>query len=220
VLAVDLSLSSLAYASRMAREKGVTNIRFVHGDILGLDALPDRFDMISSTGVLHHMRDPQAGLRVLARLLRPGGVMKLGLYSARARGPINVAREMIGKLQLAASEPEIRKFRQQVLDAGETSALRDLRTYHDFYSMSTCRDLLFHVQEHQLQLPQIDTMLQDMSLKLLGLANLPGNTISAYRRMFPGDPLMTDLANWDVFEAQYPATFTGMYKLWCAKTPE
>ncbi|HKU69501.1 MAG TPA: tetratricopeptide repeat protein, partial [Burkholderiales bacterium] len=71
VLAVDLSLTSLAYAKRMAMKLGVTNIEFRQGDILGLGRLPDRFDMISSRGVLHHMRDPQAGLRVLAQLLRP-----------------------------------------------------------------------------------------------------------------------------------------------------
>jgi SAM-dependent methyltransferase/Tfp pilus assembly protein PilF len=215
VLAVDLSLSSLAYAQRMAKMMGVTNIDFRQGDILGLGRLSDRFDMISSRGVLHHMRDPQAGLRVLARLLRPGGLLRLGLYSARARGSVNAAREMINKQQLSATEPEIRKFRQCVLRAEKNSALWDLKDSHDFYSMSMCRDLLFHVQEHQFTWPQIGAMLQDLSLKILGLSDLSRQAVSGYRQMFPEDDLMVNLLNWDVFEARHPETFIGMYNFWC-----
>ena len=215
VLAVDLSLSSLAYAQRMARMMGVANVEFRQADILGLGGLSDRFDIISSTGVLHHMREPQAGLRVLARLLRPGGLLKLGLYSARARAGVNAARKMIRKWKISATEPEIRKFRQRVLKAEKHSSLWDLRTSHDFYSMSTCRDLLFHVQEHQFQLPQIATMLKEIPVSILGLADLSQHVVSSYRRMFPDDDLMVNLLNWDAFEAQYPDTFRAMFNIWC-----
>jgi len=215
VLAVDLSLSSLAYAQRMAEMVGVTNIEFRQGDILGLGGLSDRFDLISSIGVLHHMRDPQAGLRVLARLLPPGGLLRLGLYSARARESVNAAREMISRQHLSATEPEIRKFRQCVLKAEKTSALWDLKVSHDFYSMSMCRDLLFHVQEHQFRLPQIGATLQDLPVTILGLSGLSRHTVSSYRRMFPDDDRMVNFLNWDAFEAQHPETFSGMYHLWC-----
>src|SRR5262249_19062891 len=112
---IDLSLSSLAYARRMAETKGVANIEFRQADILDLDTLADRFDMIASSGVLHHMRNPPAGLRVLTHLLRGGGLLKLGLYSARARESVNTAREVIGRQRLSATEGEIREFRQHVL---------------------------------------------------------------------------------------------------------
>ena len=47
----------------------------------------ERFDLIESDGVLHHLADPCAGWRVLLSLLRPGGLMCIGLYSeTRAAG--------------------------------------------------------------------------------------------------------------------------------------
>jgi hypothetical protein len=78
-----------------------------------------------------------------------------------------------------------------------------------------CRDLLFHVQEHQFTLPQIGAMLQGLSLKLLGLSDLTRQAVSGYRRMFPEDNRMTNLLNWDVFEARHPETFVSMYNFWC-----
>ena len=94
VTAVDLSLSSLAYAQRMANELGITNVEFRQADILELVEWPEPFDILYCVGVLMAMRDPQAGLRALLRLVRPGGLLKLGLYSKRARASVNVAREI------------------------------------------------------------------------------------------------------------------------------
>src|SRR5262249_30687172 len=61
VLAVDLSLASLAYGKRRALELRVTNVTFAQADILQLGELGRRFDLIQSTGVLHHLADPWAG---------------------------------------------------------------------------------------------------------------------------------------------------------------
>ena len=80
VLAIDLSLASLAYAKRKAIEGGITNLEYAQADLLALGG-PPAFDFISSVGVLHHLRDPLAGLQRLAALLRPGGFMQVGLYS-------------------------------------------------------------------------------------------------------------------------------------------
>lgn len=217
VLGIDLSSSSLAHAQRMANEMNVANVRFRHGDILGLDSITDRFDLIASTGVLHHMRDPQTGLRALLRLLSPGGLLKIGLYSATARRSVSAARDVIAQQQLAPAEPDIRKFRQSVFAAGENSSLKELEVSNDFYSMSMCRDLLFHIQEHQFRIPHIAAMFEALGLELLGLSELPRHIVADYRRMFPDDPLMASFANWDAFEKQFPNTFSGMYLLWCRK---
>jgi 2-polyprenyl-3-methyl-5-hydroxy-6-metoxy-1,4-benzoquinol methylase len=218
VTAVDLSLSSLAYAQRMANELGITNVEFRQADILELAEWPEPFDIVYCVGVLMAMRDPQAGLRALVPLVRPGGLMKLGLYSKRARASVNVAREIIRQQQLPATASAIREFRQYVYAAERDSPLKSLIRWRDFYSMSDCRDFLFHVQEHQFDLPQISAMLRDHGLTVLGMSKqLPRHAVAAYRQTFPHDETMADLQKWDAVETRYPETFIGMYQIWCRK---
>ena len=95
VLAVDLSLTSLCYAQRQTRALGLNNIHYAQADIMNLPSIGRTFDVIESGGVLHHLADPFAGWRVLLSLLRPGGIMRLGLYSEIARRDIVAARDFI-----------------------------------------------------------------------------------------------------------------------------
>ncbi len=215
VTAIDLSRTSLAYARRMAGALGVRNIAFRQGDILGLGALTARFELIYCNGVLHHLRDPQAGLQVLTGLLKPGGLMRLSLYSERARASVTAARAAIRELQIAPTAAAIRAFRQHVLAQGAASTLAPLCRFFDFYSTSMCRDLMFHVQEHQMRLPQIAAMLDACGLTMLGFANLPAGAVAAYRRAYPADVHLANISNWDDFEAQHPDTFDEMYQFWC-----
>ena len=112
VTAVDLSLSSLAYAKRKTNELGFTNVDYLQADILHLHQLGKEFDIIESGGVLHHMHDPMAGWRVLVDLLNPGGLMKIGVYSELARQHILEIREEITALRVERSAADIRKFRK------------------------------------------------------------------------------------------------------------
>src|SRR5215203_4748463 len=97
VLAVDLSLTSLSYAIRKTRALGLKNIEYGQADILKLGAIGRSFDLIESSGVLHHLADPAQGWGVLLSLLRPGGFMHIWLYSALARADIRAARAFIAQ---------------------------------------------------------------------------------------------------------------------------
>src|SRR5215471_17623639 len=96
VLAIDLSLASLCYAQRMALSYGLTNVEFGQADIAELAVIGREFDYVDASGVLHHLSDPWQGWRILLSLLRPGGVMLIGLYSELARqGVIAASRRLI-----------------------------------------------------------------------------------------------------------------------------
>lgn len=214
VLAVDLSLSSLAYARRKTQELGVKNIEYAQADILALDGLVQQFDVVESVGVLHHLAQPEAGWRVLLGLLRPGGVMRLGFYSEQARQGVVNAREMIARQGYPATPEGIRRCRQIMVEAPEDYGFV---TYSaDFFSMSNCRDLLFHTQEHRLTLPQIDGFLRQEGLRFLGF-NVTPELAWRFRQHYPEPAALQDLQCWHHFEQQHPDTFFSMYQFWVQK---
>jgi hypothetical protein len=83
----------------------------------------------------------------------------------------------------------------------------------DFFTLSNCRDLLFHVQEHTVTLADIAAFLAGHGLVLLGF-DLDETVLAQYRACFAADPGATNLDNWAAFEAAHPTTFNGMYQFW------
>jgi SAM-dependent methyltransferase len=217
ITAIDISKSSLAYGMRMAQKYGVTNIKFMQGDILQLAKLNKRFHIIESVGVLHHMEDPLAGWRVLSDLLVEGGLMSIGLYSELARKSIVAARRVIQNEGLTPNIYNIRNFRKRILQRQLDNDICGLSNVNDFYSSSECRDLLFHSTEHRYTLPQVGKSLDDLKLDFLGFVFDSLKTPNSYREHFPADHDMKNLLLWDQYEKLYPNTFIGMYKFWCQK---
>jgi tetratricopeptide (TPR) repeat protein/SAM-dependent methyltransferase len=215
VLAIDLSRASLAYAKRKAAELGLHHIAFAQADILHLPSLGRSFDVIDSSGVLHHLAEPMTGWRHLVSILRPGGVMRIGLYSAMARQEINAARHLAVTRGYQPTAHDIRRLRQELI-ANNDGVTQALLQCGDFFSTSECRDLLFHVQEHQMTLPAIKTFLLENNLAFLGFEIEPP-VREQYLRRFPADPAGIDLDNWHRFEQDNAAVFRGMYQFWVQK---
>jgi SAM-dependent methyltransferase len=210
ILAIDLSLASLSYAERMAQNLGLTNIEFAQADIMNLGSIGRDFDFIDASGVLHHLGDPWAGWRVLLSLLRPGGAMEVGLYSERGRRAVVAARAMIAQRGYRPIPQDIRLCREEIATAPPGSLLQPLTRSDDFFSMSECRDLLFHPQEHRLTLPDIKAFFADNNLQFAGFV-LPPAILRRFAMRFPEPAAMTDLDRWNTFESEAPDTFAGMY---------
>jgi SAM-dependent methyltransferase len=212
-LAVDLSLASLCYARRKTRPPLAERIDYVQGDILKLGGIGRTFDLIASAGVLHHMRDPLEGWRVLLSLLRPGGFMHIGLYSEIARRDVVAARAFIAEHGYVATAADIRRCRQDLM----RTPLRAIDRLNDFFTTSECRDLLFHVQESRMTIPAIKEFIGGHGLKFVGF-NFDEANAANYRSLFAANAWsMSDLDKWQVVETQNPDTFLGMYQFWVQK---
>lgn len=216
VLAVDLSLASLGYAKRKSRELGLAHIDYAQADILHLGRCGRSFDLIESVGVLHHLADPMAGWRVLLSLLRPGGFMRVGFYSAVARRDIVRARAFIAERGYLPTPADIRRCRQDLMVADKSLGVAFILQYGDFFTVSECRDLLFHVQEHRLALTDIELFLRENDLQFLGF-QIKEPLFQAYLQKFPDDRAGTNLGQWQVFENENPATFRETYHFWVQK---
>jgi SAM-dependent methyltransferase len=212
VLAIDLSLTSLCYARRKTPAALASRIEYAQADILQLGSITRSFDLIDVSGVLHHLAEPLAGWRALLSLLRSGGFMHVGLYSELARHDIAAARQFIAERGYRPTMDDIRRCRQDLLN----SPLKGVAMAGDFFSTSECRDLLFHIQEHRLTIPEIKGFLAENDLKFIGF-EFPPRLMQHYRNLFGGDHLMRDLDRWHALESERPDTFAGMYQFWVQK---
>lgn len=216
VLAVDLSLASLAHAKRKTPPALAGKIEFAQADILALRSIGLTFDFINAGGVFHHMADPLAGWRALIELMRPDGVMQVGLYSELARAEIVAARDMIAKRGYRPSPEDIRRCRQDLLQ--DPAMAEVFSRMNDFYSVSACRDLLFHVHEQRLNIPQIKEFLAEQNLKFIGFEFSPQEAHLHYRSVFAAAGWSpSDLDRWHAYERENPKTFAGMYNFWIQK---
>ena len=93
----DLSFGSLTKGQRFKRQFGLRHVSFVQTNLFALPLRPSAFDVVFCTGVLHHTADARAGFREVARLVKPGGFVVLGLYNTYARVPL-AARRMLFRL--------------------------------------------------------------------------------------------------------------------------
>lgn len=86
IVHLDLSSASIAIAKRRAEIRRLTNISWIQDSILNLDRMDlGRFDYISCSGVLHHLHDPDAGLRALRGVLSEDGALGLMVYATVGR---------------------------------------------------------------------------------------------------------------------------------------
>ncbi len=215
VLALDLSLASLAYGAMAAKRLGAPNLEFARADILSWPDPGKRFRVVICSGVLHHLGDPLAGWRALLRVLHPDGSMRIGLYSRLARQDVARVRDLLGAAR-PRTPAAIRAARARLIEDHWASLGTQFRTSTDFFSSSGCRDLFFHEQEHQFTIPEIRAALDDLGLAFRGFV-LPRAIRESFQHWAPPGASMTDLGAWWDYEQSHPRTFSGMYQFWCRR---
>jgi len=198
---LDISQTSLEMARGRARARGLENIAWHHGSILDLPALElGPFDLISCTGVLHHLPDPQAGLAALRRVLAPEGAMSLMLYGRFGRLGVYAGQELMRLLN-----HEVEDRTQRIRNA--RAALRDLPPTHwllrgaerhavisSFLSNdANLYDTLLHEQDRAYSVPEIYTMLERADLELTEFTFF-GSNMPTFRYLYDPAVWITDEA--------------------------
>ena len=219
VLAIDLSTASLAYAERKTQEFGIKNVEYMKADILNLEKLGKKFDIIECVGVLHHMEKPIDGWRVLKNCLKTNGLIRIGLYSKVARESIFEIKNKIDKKKIEREASQMIAFRDELINSDEPID-ESIIGSDDFYSLSGFRDLLFHVQEHTFTISEIIDALGQLQLSFCGF-ELPNPRVKKdFMELYPNESDFYNLKAWEKFESNNSDAFHGMYQFWCQNNKE
>ena len=138
--------------------------------------------------------------------------MKIGLYSETARKHLIAGRSLIAENGYSASPEDIRRCHQDIILLAASGNAEMARICHgeEFFSLSQCRDLLFHVQEKRFTLPEIVTALEAFGLLFLGFEFDDRRTPDWFRNAHLDPNAPATLSLWYEFELENPDTFTGM----------
>ena len=174
LVAVDLSLASIAIAKARLAKRGLSDrVVFHHRSILDITSLElGLFDVIESSGVLHHLPDPNAGLAALANLLAQDGLMAIMVYAQYGRQSIYLVQALMKQLMddttPRAQKIEIaREFLNNIphghwLTVNNDNFLEDIR----WPDGSGIYDLFLHSVDRAYTVPQLYEWLAGSSLQL------------------------------------------------------
>jgi len=126
VVAIDVSQSGLARHAQLKQRYGLSNLELRELPVEAAHTLEQDFDLIVSTGVLHHLADPDAGLRALAQRLKPLGCMALMVYGHYGRLGVALMQELFAELNLQQDAASLQTIRDSF---GCIDPLHPLRSY-------------------------------------------------------------------------------------------
>jgi SAM-dependent methyltransferase len=107
VTGIDVSPSSLDHTEHLKRKYSLANLDIVALPVERAQELGRSFDLIVCTGVLHHLADPDVGLRALSQVLKTEGSMHLMVYATYGRAGVYMLQDYCRKLGVGTSEQEI-----------------------------------------------------------------------------------------------------------------
>ena len=112
VVAIDVSQASLDHGLYLKDRYGLKNLEFRLLPIEEISSLNQTFDLVMSTGVLHHMADPPAGMKALAEVMRPEAVAGIMLYARYGRLGVEQMQAVFREMGLRQDEESLRMVRQ------------------------------------------------------------------------------------------------------------
>ncbi len=104
ITAIDLSEKALEVAQERCNRSGVIAkhdkpVNFYNLKLEEATNLEGEFDFINCVGVLHHLPEPDKGIRALAKKLKPGGILHIFVYAELGRWEISLMQKAIALLQ-------------------------------------------------------------------------------------------------------------------------
>jgi 2-polyprenyl-3-methyl-5-hydroxy-6-metoxy-1,4-benzoquinol methylase len=165
VTAIDISETSLRYTRDLQQRYDLQNLNLHQLAIEQVGELGWTFDQIVCTGVLHHLADPDTGLRALRNVLAPSGAMQLMVYAPYGRAGIYMIQEYCRLLMVDATEEELRDLGMTIGALSSDHPIAGVvKQAKDFRNSDALADALLHPQDRAYTVPQLHAWLERCGL--------------------------------------------------------
>ena len=166
VTGIDVSKKSIAESEALKRKYDLENLTLVQLPVEQAGELSTSFDYIISTGVLHHLPDPELGLRALRNVLHPDGSMHIMVYAPYGRAGIYQLQEYHRRIGIDATRKEILGVAETLRALPKTHPLVPLiSSSPDFANEAALADALLHPQDRPFSVEQFFDFLDSADLQ-------------------------------------------------------
>jgi SAM-dependent methyltransferase len=165
VTGIDFSATSVGCSEKLKRKYNLSTLEVHQLPIDRVHELERSFDHIVCTGVLHHMADPDTGLRTLRSVLKPDGAMHLMVYAPYGRTGVYMLQDFCRRVGIRATDPELQDLIAALKTLPPGHPLETLlREAPDFWQEPALADALLHPQDRAYSVPQLFDFIEGAGL--------------------------------------------------------
>ena len=166
VVGVDVSATSLDATRRLVERHELTNVELHQLPIEEIGTLDRRFDQVVSTGVIHHMADPVAGLRALREVMNPQGALHLLVYATHGRAGVYLMQEYCRRLGIVPTSRDVDDLVATLRELPAGHPMGDLlRNSPDFHDDGALADALLNPRDTSFTVPEVFGLLGESGLR-------------------------------------------------------
>lgn len=216
VVAIDVSRKALKHEQYLKDKHGLDNLELHLLPIEEVATLSRDFDLIVSTGVLHHMADPLTGLKALGGCLRADGALGVMLYAKYGRIGVEMLESAFRDLGLGQDDASVQMVKEAIAVLPADHPVRSyLKGARDLVSDGALVDTFLHSRQRSYTVAEC--------LDLVGAAGLVFQGWFHKTPYYPHDVVapasgfqallnqLPDVQLWSVMERLQPANATHFF---------
>jgi SAM-dependent methyltransferase len=216
VTAIDVSRSALEHERYLKDKHGLRNLELHLLPIEEVSSLASDFDLIVSSGVLHHLADPLAGLQALGECLRPEGALGVMLYAKYGRVGVEMLESAFRDVGLGQDEASVEQVKEALATLPGDHPVRSyLKVAHDLFSDGALIDTFLHSRQRSYTVDECLQLVRSAGLAFQGWFHktpyYPHDLVAPASGFRASLDRLPDTTLWSVMERLQPANATHFF---------
>ena len=166
---IDLSNNSISHQMKLTEKHGIKNLKLICDDFRKI-IFKEKFNLIISTGVIHHLENPGSALEYFEKNLENDGVISLMVYGNQSSYPINEIKRILSPLKLEHDEKSINCIQKLIERINPSHPVKNfLKSYNDQEYKAGIVDMFLHKSEKFFSIKELIVLLSNYNLEVKNL---------------------------------------------------